>query len=171
MSLLCALAVTAGSLVFAADTVGPVNVTTQVDRATVAALFPGLVVRETTDKVGDEDWDTLSVFRGKDELLRLWPCDAGPLAKLCIAYSRSRSVRTADGVRIGDAYGKVSSRLTDCGQGFERDAGKVLCRSVAANNVQVVLGKKGVTAEGMPDPKALRSWQVQELRWLPPYGH
>jgi hypothetical protein len=157
------------AIVFGPESVGPVNVTTPVDEAALRGLFPGLKVKDTVDKQADDaDWATLSVFRGKDELLQVSPCDAGPLATICIIYSRSPSARTADGVRVGEAYEKAAKKITDCGAGFEREAGKVLCKSVAASNVLVLFGKKGVTAEGMPPAAELHKYRVVELRWVPP---
>jgi hypothetical protein len=157
------------AIVFGLESAGPVNVTTPVDEAALRDLFPGLEVKDTVDKQADDaDWATLSVFRGKDELLQISPCDAGPQAKVCIVYSRSPSARTADGVRMGEAYEKAAKKITDCGAGFEREAGKVLCRSVAATNVLVLFGKKGVTNEGMPPAAELRKYRVVELRWVPP---
>lgn len=162
-------AASSSPLVFGLESVGPVNVTTPVDEAALRNLFPGLKVKDTVDKQADDaDWATLSVFRGKDEVLQVSPCDAGPLAKICIVYSRSPSARTADGVHMGEVYEKAAKKVNDCGGGFEREAGKVLCRSAAASNVLVLFGKKGVTKEGMPPPAELRNYRVVELRWVPP---
>lgn len=154
------------AIVFSSVSAGPIRQTTAIDRPHLSALFPKLEIRDTVDKQGDAEWDTLSVFHGKDELLQISPCDAGPVAKVCIVYSRSKSARTADGVRIGDSYAKAKSKVESCGAGFNQDSDKVLCEAKSAKNVTVVFGKKGAK-EGMPKPPELDSYRVVELRWVP----
>ena len=165
VSLLAALQ----TFTFTRDGIGPIDVTTPVDHARIAKLFPKLSVKDTVDQQSeDADWPTVSVFQGGEELLQLSPCDAGPLGKICIVYSRSRSARTADGVRVGDPYPKVASKVKECSAGFEKEAGKVICHSVAAGNVLVLFGRAGVTKEGMPSDAELKKYRAVELRWLPP---
>lgn len=156
----------AAAIVFSAVSAGPVRQTTAIDRPHLTALFPKLEIRETVDKQGDAEWDTLSVFRGKEELLQISPCDAGPVGKVCIVYSRAKSARTADGVRIGDSYEKAKNLVQSCGAGFNQDNKRVLCQAKSAKNVTVVFGKKGA-GEGMPKPAELSRYRVEELRWVP----
>jgi hypothetical protein len=156
----------AAAIVFSAMSAGPVRQTTVIDRPHLQAIFPRLAIRDSVDKQGDAEWDTLSVFRGKEELLQISPCDAGPVGKVCIVYSRAKSARTADGVHIGDTYKKAKSKVQSCGAGFNQDSDKVLCQAESAKNVTIVFGKKGAP-EGMPKPDALASYRVEELRWVP----
>jgi Protein of unknown function (DUF1131) len=172
MILLLLLAAAGPNLVVSAASAGPVTAQTNFDKAAVAKLFPRLRVRETTDTVADEEWATLSVFRGKEELMQISPCNAGPVSSICIIYIRSRSARTADGARIGDSYKKLAKKVTDCGAGFEKDNGKVLCKSAKAANVMLVFSKSPVKFEGeMPPESELLGYKLEELRWLPPREH
>jgi hypothetical protein len=154
------------AIVFSAVSAGPVRQTTVIDRPHLEALFPKLAIKDSVDKQGDAEWDTLSVYRGKEELLQISPCDAGPLGKVCIVYSRSKSARTADGVRIGETYAQAKAKVHACGAGFNQDSDKVLCEAASAKNVTVVFGKKGAK-EGMPKPPELATYRVEELRWVP----
>src|SRR5450432_1445756 len=166
---LLAAAALAPNLVVSAESVGTVLATTLFSRPSITALFPKLTVRDTTDTLADEEWETLSVFQGKQELLQISPCNAGPVSNICVIYIRARSARTSDGARIGDSYRKLAKKVTDCGSGFEKDNGKVLCKSVKAPNVMVVCSASPVKFEGeMPPAKDLAAYKVEELRWLPP---
>jgi hypothetical protein len=172
MILLLAAAVSS-SLVVSESSVGPLRATTEFSRPSLVALFPKLSVRDSTDTVADEEWETLSVFRGKEELLQISPCNAGPVSNICVIYIRSRTARTSDGARIGDSYKKLlaAKKVTDCGAGFEKDSGRVLCSSAAAANVMLVFAASPKKLEsGMPPEKELLTYRLEELRWLPPAG-
>jgi hypothetical protein len=156
----------AAAIVFSALSAGPVRQTTVIDRPHLTALFPKLEIRDTVDKQGDAEWDTLSVFRGKEELLQISPCDAGPLGKVCIVYSRAKDARTTDGVRMGETYANAKNKVASCGAGFNEDSQKVLCQAKSAKNVTVVFTKKGAQ-EGMTKPSELATYRVTELRWVP----
>jgi hypothetical protein len=155
------------SLVFSAQSAGPLNLMTIVSKPALTRLFAGLTVRDSTDTVADEEWSTLSVFQGKEELFQISPCDGGPLGKICLVYSRSQKAQTKDGVHPGDSYKKAAKKLSSCSAGFEKDNRKVLCESAAAKNVTVVLANPKSEVEGEV-PKDLSAFHVEELRWIPP---
>jgi hypothetical protein len=138
-----------------------------VSKPALTRLFKGLAVRDTTDTVAGEEWQTYSVYKGTEELLQISPCDGGPLGKICLVYSRSRQARTNDGVHPGDSYKKSAKKLVSCSAGFETDNRKVLCQSAAAQNVTVVLADPKSEVEGEV-PKDLSAFHVEELRWIPP---
>jgi hypothetical protein len=162
------LAAAAQALVVSAESVGPIVAQTQFSRPSLSGLFPRLEVRDSTDTVADEEWETLSIYRGKEEVMQISPCNGGPISNICVIYIRSRSARTSDGARIGDSYKKLLKKVTDCGAGFEKDNGKVLCKSAAAANVMLVFSVSPVKFEGeMPPPRELLAYKLEELRWLP----
>jgi Protein of unknown function (DUF1131) len=155
------------ALIFSAQSAGPLDSTTLVTRPVLTGLFPGLTIRETTDTVAGEDWATLSVYQGKEELLQISPCDGGPIGKICVVYSRSRSAKTRDGVRVGDSYKKLGKKVGSCSAGFEKDNRKILCESAAARNVMLVFTNPKSEVEGEV-PKDLSGFRIEELRWVPP---
>ena len=155
------------ALVFSAQSAGPLSLTTIVTKAELLPLFPGLTLRDTTDTVAGEEWATISVFKGKEELLQISPCNGGPIGKVCLVYSRSRAAQTKDGARPGDSYKKLAKKLAGCSAGFEKDNRKVLCQSAAAKNVTLVFTNPKSEIEGEV-PKDLSAFRLEELRWVPP---
>ena len=150
--------------------VGPFNIATPFNRASITAGLPEAQV-QAIDGIFESQEDPVTLFRAEQpdgSYYMFYPGRAGRLGQI---ISNDPNAHTARGTKVGDnfldAYADVTTPPCQAAAASGALAGKVLCQAPFMQHVTFIFSGEGgpVEPNEKPERDVLKNWDIEAFLW------
>jgi hypothetical protein len=153
-------------LVIGRDSAGPINRGTPYSKNHIEKLLPEFTTGTVQTAVEDNTVYTLVAFAQGMQVIHIYK---GSNGKVGAVHGVTHHLKGPAGERIGMTFGQVGQKRSHCRVGRNLWRGMAICRSKAADNVQLVFAIPNFEGpfNALPKSKLLKNATLQRIIWTP----